>query len=317
MNQSTVMRNDYGSVNKRLRDIRTPEGVVLKVELASLWDRCAAVLLDLLVMSLIIVGVGALFFFSSFITSAPGSALALGLLLFFLLRGFYFLIFELRWRGVTPGKKVLGLRVMNRSGGPLKSDAVFARNLMREIELFIPITVLISVKLSGTEGLSQIFALIWLGLFAILPFCNKDRMRAGDMVGGTWVVRIPESKLLADVAESVDPGHGAFKDVHPKDSPRTKITFTDAQLDVYGIYELQTLENVLRVDGPTVDITQKEVCTHIQKKIGWPEGGAPVEPKTFLESFYAALRARLEARMLLGERKENKFDQSRPSVDKL
>jgi uncharacterized RDD family membrane protein YckC len=293
---------------KRLRDIRTPEGVILKVELASPWDRAAAVFLDLLVMTLVVIGVALLFYFSSFFTVAPSAAYAIGMILFFLLRNFYFLVFELRWRGVTPGKRVLGLRVMNRSGGPLQSDAIFARNLLREIEMFIPITFLLTANLHGAENLSQTFALIWLSLFVLLPFFNKDKMRAGDMVGGTWVVYTPKGTLLEDVAVAGKKPKGTFSAVQKDTIASPAITFTDAQLDIYGIYELQTLENVLRVGGPSEAATQKEVCARIQKKIGWPKGGTPIEPKPFLEAFYAALRARLEARMLLGVRKENKYD---------
>ena len=44
----------------------------------------------------------------------------------------------MRWRGITPGKRVFGLRVIDRGGGALRADAVIARNLMREIEVFLP-----------------------------------------------------------------------------------------------------------------------------------------------------------------------------------
>ena len=83
--------------------------------------------------------------------------------------------------------------------------------------------------------------------------------------------------------------------------------FTREQLQIYGIYELQTLETVLRQEGATAQETRAEVCNRIRRKIGW-QGEEPVDPKRFLESFYAALRQHLENRMLFGERRESKHD---------
>ena len=71
------------------------------------------------------------------------------LLLSFALRSFYFIFFELRWQGATPGKRALGLRVIDRKGGRLKPEAVFARNLMREVEMFLPISLLWVIVVAG------------------------------------------------------------------------------------------------------------------------------------------------------------------------
>ena len=79
------------------------------------------------------------------------------------------------------------------------------------------------------------------------------------------------------------------------------ITFTDAQLDVYGVYELQVLEDVLRrADASAMET----VAQRIRHKIRWERRDEPPEP--FLRAFYAALRARLEQRLLLGKRKADK-----------
>lgn len=297
-------------MKNKLRDIITPEGVVLKIELADPWERAAAVIFDLIMITLVLFAVGLLTKFSGLDAYSPSTSWMIFLLLFFTLRSFYFIFFELRWRGVTPGKRLLGLRVMSRSGGALKGDAIFARNFLREVELFIPLTILTQMQLLNESGFTNIFSLIWLAGFVLLPFFNKDRMRAGDMVGGTWVVRTPKSKLLEDMASTPQrrfvSNIGKITEAGKNSSPN--IAFTETQLDIYGIFELQTLENVLRVSGPSVGSTQREVSLRIQKKIGWPANDSEIEPKLFLETFYAALRARLEARMLLGKRRENKFD---------
>jgi len=62
----------------------------------------------------------------------------------FFLRCFYFIYFEQSARAATPGKRMLGLRVVMRDGSPLSIDAIFARNAMRELELFLPLLFMAS-----------------------------------------------------------------------------------------------------------------------------------------------------------------------------
>ena len=65
----------------------------------------------------------------------------------------------------------------------------------------------------------------------------------------------------------------------------------------------------MRQDGRGIASTREEVSERIRRKIGWPETDVPVDTDRFLETFYAALRARLETRMLFGHRREDKHDQ--------
>ena len=92
------------------------------------------------------------------------------------------------------------------------------------------------------------------------------------------------------------------------DGPR--YTFTEAQLDAYGIYELQVLEEVLRQEGAALEHyrTMRAVAQRIAKKIEWPEDVPASGTREFLQEYYAALRRRLEQRMLFGRRKEDKHD---------
>jgi uncharacterized RDD family membrane protein YckC len=62
------------------------------------------------------------------------------LLGFFVLRNFYFVGFELSAAAATPGKRILGLRVASRDGGRLRPGAIFVRNAMRELEVFLPLS---------------------------------------------------------------------------------------------------------------------------------------------------------------------------------
>jgi len=290
------------------RRLLTPEGVPLIFQLAERGERAAAVLIDLVIMivTLVVAVLGLLFVFSWF--DLGGLAFGLTILVFFFLRFFYFTYFELRWQGQTPGKRALGIRVIDRRGGYLRPDAVFSRNLLREVELFLPLTLLMGVQFTVSETLVNLLTLGWVAIFLLLPFFNKDRLRAGDIVAGTWVVAAPKAVLLKDVAEEAArpsgsaPGstRGGAAVVQDPEFP-----FTRGQLEIYGIYELQTLEEVLRQKGPQAGETRLEVARRIQRKIDW-EGGENVDPERFLKAFYTALRAHLETRMLFGERREDK-----------
>lgn len=78
--------------------------------------------------------------------------------------------------------------------------------------------------------------------------------------------------------------------------------FGEAELSVYGEYELQTLERVLRDGRPEA---MAAVAEAICRKIGWAPGSG--DERAFLEAFYAQLRARLEGGMRFGKRKADKF----------
>src|ERR1700748_1735707 len=127
MNATTSDAAAALQLGKRQRQIVTPEGVPLTVELADRGSRAAAFMLDLVFIVLILIlGGVALFFLGDFLHVWT---LVLGILGFFLVRIFYFPYAELRLRGATPGKRLLGLRVIDRNRPPLKPDADVGRKL--------------------------------------------------------------------------------------------------------------------------------------------------------------------------------------------
>jgi len=285
------------------RRLLTPEGVPLIFQLAERGERAAAVLIDIVIMFVAIAVFALAVMFGALALGIDGAGAAifggLVILISFFIRSFYFIYFELRWQGQTPGKRLLGIRVIDRKGGYLTPDAVFARNLLREVELFLPITLLAAPS-EGSGAWISLLTCVWVGIFLFLPFFNKDRLRAGDIVAGTWVIAAPKAMLLSDVAAEATPPKRGGAAADPE------FPFTRSQLEIYGIYELQTLEEVLRHKGPQSEETQREVARRIQQKIAWT-GDANGDAERFLKAFYAALRAHLEARMLFGERRENKY----------
>ena len=100
--------------NRAKRDIITPEGVPLSVELADLGERATAFVIDLFIWFCAALVV--FFALGTMAIHGLSGVIALSVMLFiaFLVRNLYFIYFELAWRGATPGKRVVGLRVMDR-----------------------------------------------------------------------------------------------------------------------------------------------------------------------------------------------------------
>jgi uncharacterized RDD family membrane protein YckC len=275
------------------REIVTPEGVTLTVELADFGERATAFMLDLFFWFC-----GSLLVFLTFLLlmlRGWAGIFAISILLFitFIIRNCYFIYFELSWRGMTPGKRIAGIRVIDRQGGPLLPSAIVARNFTREIEMFIPLGVLIS--LSGTAGTipwERLTLAGWLLSFVALIFVTRDRMRAGDLIAGTVVIALPRQRLLDDLVMR-----------------QARFVFTDRQLKAYGAFELQVLEDLLRrPDAPGAQTLLQEVCTKICRKIDWREPVGDHDCVAFLRDFYTAQRAFLEREQLFGRKRADKHD---------
>ena len=281
----------------RLREFVTPEGVDLRLRIAEASERAGAYILDLVFINvalflLYLAAVGAA---ASFHAKANEVAFVIWQLGSFILSNAYFIVLELSPRAATLGKRIMGIRVVARDGGRLTAEAIFMRNAMREIELAMPFRLwAASVAASAfgpAIGWLFLLAMLWVAVFLFFPLFNRDRLRVGDMVAGTWVVKAPRERLSIDLLDAVEMG-------------RDRYAFTPAQAGAYGIKELYVLEDVLRRRDRK---TMAAVAERIRAKIGW----APIEGETdagFLSAYYGALRARLETQLLFGRRRRDKFD---------
>ncbi len=275
------------------RTLVTPEGIDLRLRVGSYAERFAAMLLDFLFLTGGLIAMSVVALILVFVTKASGGQEALTVIWLlggFIIRNGYFLVFEIQPRAATPGKRIMGLRVIAADGGRLTTDAVFARNALREVEVFLPLTFWLA-RGEGVDAALIGLGAIWSGVFVIFPLFNRDRRRLGDLVAGTLVVKAPKVLLQPDLA----------------DTERTAsqgLAFAPAQLDAYGIKELHVLEAVIR-GGDRKAIA--EVAARIRAKIGWA-GPTDIADRTFLNAYYAGLRGRLESRMLFGRRRADKFD---------
>ncbi len=299
------------SPSDRHRVMITPEGIALPVILASRGARFGALMLDLMliVLTMILASVGIALLAGGTaklgfeVEQAKGAArhaldflFILWVAAMFLFRNAYFLFFELGPRGATPGKRLVGIRIAARDGARLSAEMVIARNLLRDIELFLPAVLLMGASQEGTDmGPVMLGATAWFMVFALFPFFNRDRLRAGDLIAGSWVLEAPKRKLeaamsLGQAARGTSTATG------------TAYRFGEAELAIYGEFELQTLERVLREDRPeALTAVSEAIC----RKIGWNPGTG--DERAFLDAYYTQLRARLEGGMRMGKRKADKY----------
>jgi uncharacterized RDD family membrane protein YckC len=283
----------FEKTRRERRNIVTPEGVPIPVALADHSERFTAFALDWVIWTLLLLAI----YLPLLLVAGFGSftliAISIALFIGFVVRNIYFVYFEIAWRGATPGKRIVGIRVVDRAGGPLLPSAVIARNLTREVEMFLPLGILLSGSKSAGGGvdLMQLSIGVWLVFFAALPLINRDRMRGGDLIAGTMVIALPKLTLLSDLVERA-----------------AQFTFTEQQLRAYGAFELQVLEELLRrPPTPAGAVVLREVCDKICLRIGWTSEVPQNQLVTFLRDFYTAERAFLERGQLYGKVRADKF----------
>ncbi len=275
------------------RTLITPEGIDLQIQLADVGARIGAVVIDLIIINVaLILGLFIFIFGGLAVNWEVGVSLYIVFALF--LRSFYFLAFEMGPKAATPGKRIMKIRVAARNTAMgrarLSANAVFARNALREIELFLPLSFM-AANSNNIDGMIALLGFLWSGIFLLFPLFNKDRLRAGDLIAGTWVVKAPKPILGRDLAKQNVNTVSVF-------------AFTSEQIEAYGIHELHVLESVLRTNKAS---TLQEVAERIRNKIGWAADLGESD-HAFLQAYYRALRERLESRMLMGVKRKDKYD---------
>jgi uncharacterized RDD family membrane protein YckC len=126
----------------------TPEGVRLELAIAGIGSRFAARLFDSLIQMAFIIALyisviaaaGGLFAVSGSSDAVGAGAMVLFgvvLILVFIVTFLYDLIFELAMGGQTPGKRAVGLRVVDATGAPARPTSILVRNLVRIVD-FLP-----------------------------------------------------------------------------------------------------------------------------------------------------------------------------------
>lgn len=155
--------------------VEIPGGIYLEAQVVGPIPRCFAFAIDLVIR--------AVFMFVLSLVSLPfgisgvgGGFLLIGL---FALEWLYPVAFEVFWRGQTPGKRILGIAVINDDLTPVTLGTSMVRNLLRTVD-FLPLFYLA-------------------GLVTMLS--NRRFQRLGDLAAGTLVISLRESARAAPVRD--------------------------------------------------------------------------------------------------------------------
>ncbi|HEX5436967.1 MAG TPA: stage II sporulation protein M [Gemmatimonadaceae bacterium] len=164
---------------EQLVDIETPEQAIFSYSIAGIGSRAAAALIDALIcvgvlLALVLV---TLVFLTVVTDKGAGSAIeqltgawALGLVAFlqFAILWGYYLLFEVLWDGQTPGKRRIGIRVVQDGGFSVSWTTSALRNIARAIDMQPALTY---------------------GVGVVAAAMSRSGKRLGDHIAGTIVVR--------------------------------------------------------------------------------------------------------------------------------
>lgn len=139
---------------------RTPEGVEIELHSAGPVVRFIAFIIDGAIRITVLLPILII------LTMTGSSGTWLIMLIIFLFEWFYFTLFEGAMDGQTPGKKVMGIRVIRDNGTALTWNAAMVRNLLRAADGFL-------------------FNYI---IGFVVMFCSRGFRRIGDHAAGTMVV---------------------------------------------------------------------------------------------------------------------------------
>lgn len=188
-------------------EIVTPENIAFHYQVAGPFRRFPAYLLDLLIRGGVLVGLGIAV---SILVPALGAAsIGIWLLAQFVLSWFYGGLFETYWNGQTPGKRLLGIRVLSTDGRPINGYQAVMRNILRAVDM----GPLVSAQVFGGPA----YPLIPTFMFALIAMaCNRRAQRLGDLVCRTMVV-VEERPWFSGMARIEDPRVGELVGELPAD----------------------------------------------------------------------------------------------------
>ena len=170
-----IIHTPSENINDELVVIDTPENVAFGYEIAGIGTRFVAAVVDraivLVLQFVILVAMAMLEQSSGADLESIESRLMVWLvgfivLVMFLLNWGYYIFFELLWNGQSPGKRLVGLRVIGKNGAPIGLPKLAIRNLVRIV-----------------DSLPTLY-----GVGIIAMFIDTKSRRLGDLAAGTLVV---------------------------------------------------------------------------------------------------------------------------------
>jgi len=158
--------------------VEIPGGIHLEAQVVGPVTRIYAFLLDLVIRGVILL----LLWFAAIPLGLSGMGGGVFLIILFVIEWLYSVLFETLARGQTPGKKILGIAVVNDDLSPVTLGTSLVRNLLRTVD-FLPMLYLAAL---------------------VTMLSNRRFQRLGDMAAGTLVVSMSKSSQPA-VLEDIQP----------------------------------------------------------------------------------------------------------------
>jgi uncharacterized RDD family membrane protein YckC len=166
-------------------EVMTAERVPLRYRVAGLGSRFLAWLVDA-AFCVLLTFAGLLLTFVLEM-GRPGIGLAVLQVWVFVLFWGYFLLSEWLWSGQTPGKRLLGIRVIGRSGAAVSFVQAAVRNLLRFVD------ALPSLLGPGAVGF-------------LTAAGNREQRRLGDLAADTLVVHVELLRQPIQALTATSPG---------------------------------------------------------------------------------------------------------------
>lgn len=267
----TTGMNEWIQNNQANREatVVTPEHVQLRFQTAGLGSRTAAQLIDTAILLLVNI---TLFIVFSIVVYGSNEqawsdledyAIAILLLVLFLINAGYFFILEAFWSGQTLGKRWMKLRVIRENGQPITFLSAAIRNLFR----------IIDVLPSG----------YFLG--ALVSFFHPRDKRIGDLVAGTIVVAEGGQSVRLSKKQKTLQKEGFGASLMLDDRQKQAITREDWQLLSTFVTRLESLssEKQKELGG--------QIAERFMEKLEWSERQqVETDPIVFLQRLYWELR---------------------------
>ncbi|MBI3840141.1 MAG: RDD family protein [Planctomycetia bacterium] len=163
-------------------EIVTPENIAFHYVLAGPFRRLPAFLIDVAIRAVVLFAIGLVGTWLFSLAGATGLGWGVTLVSWFALAWFYGGFFETYWNGQTPGKRILGLRVLTVDGQPINALQAVLRNILRDAD---------SMPMAAVGGIGVPLYMLGLAVMA----ANDRYQRLGDLACGTIVVVEQRSKL--------------------------------------------------------------------------------------------------------------------------
>ncbi|KIO77217.1 hypothetical protein TH53_10615 [Pedobacter lusitanus] len=156
--------------------VNTSQHVDIDYPVAGLGERIAARMID---FGLLSVGLLLFFLFGGLSSVRDTSAVFIGLMIFYgAVYVFYHLICEIFFKGQSPGKKLMKIKVISLDGGQASIGQYFIRWLFRLVDFW----------LTGQVG----------GLLCVI--LSERKQRIGDLVAGTTVIKTVGRTTIEQIA---------------------------------------------------------------------------------------------------------------------